>query len=385
MNRNDLTPAERDRLAAAEAFASDYLAPNAEAWERDRAAPRALFERAGEAGLLGLLVPPAQGGAGVSHVALLTILETLAAADMAATFSLVVHNNHTRAIAGSGSTHLIDAYLDDLIAGRVVGAFLLTEPQGGSDAAALRTMAVKDGDDYVINGAKAWISNTPHADLLNVFAQIKPGAKAEGILSIQVPADAPGVVRLPAYEMLGGYAIGAGGFEFHDVRVPAAQLMLPPGSGFKAAMAGIDIARAGVAAMCAGMLRAALDIAVARICGREAFGAPLADQQGLMWRLADVATDMEATRLMAYHAAAEIDAKGGAIEAAAHAKKFGTRAAFAGLNACMQAMGADGLRHEHPIARHLAAAKMAEYLDGATEIQNVVISRALRRRSAQRA
>ena len=379
MTSTDMTPLEKDRLAAAETFAADVLAPNAEAWEQAKAAPREMFEAAGEAGLLGLLVPQAQGGAGVSYVALLTILEALAKIDMAATFALIVHNNHSRAIAVSGSDHLMDAYLADMIAGRTIGAFLLTEPQGGSDAAAISTTATEDGDDYVVNGAKSWISNTPTADILNVFAQTEPGTKAKGILSIQIPADADGVTRLPAYEMMGGYAIGAGGFEFRDVRVPKSQVMLPAGQGFQAAMGGIDIARAGVAAMCAGMLQAGLDTVLPRLLTRQAFGAPLADQQGLMWTLADVATEMEATRLMAFNAAAKIDKGENAVAAAAHAKKFATRAAFKGLNICMQAMGADGLKQEFPFARHLAAAKMAEYLDGTTEIQNVVISRALRK------
>lgn len=379
MTAASLTTLEQDCLAAAKAFAAETLAPNAEAWEAARAAPRQMFEAAGDAGLLGLLVPQDQGGKGVSYVALLMMLEALAKVDMAAAFALIVHNNHARAIAVSGSDHLTGVYLADMIAGRTVGAFLLTEPQGGSDAAAISTTATVDGDDYIINGAKAWISNTPTADILNVFAQTEPGAKARGILSIQLPADAPGVTRLPAYEMMGGYAIGAGGFEFRDVRVPKSQLMLPAGQGFQAAMGGIDIARAGVAAMCAGMLQAGLDTAMPRLLTRQAFGAPLADQQGLMWTLADVATDMEATRLLAFNAAAKIDNGESAVEAAAHAKKFATRAAFKGLNACMQAMGADGLKQEFPFARHLAAAKMAEYLDGTTEIQNLVISRALKK------
>ncbi|MEM1313812.1 MAG: acyl-CoA dehydrogenase family protein, partial [Pseudomonadota bacterium] len=365
-------------MAAAERFAG-YVSANAQAWERARAVPRAFFERAAEEGLLGLLVPREKGGAGIGHVELLRVLETLARADMGATFALVVHNNHARAVAGSGNAGLIETYLADMLSGRCVGAFLLTEPRGGSDAAALETVAVEEGDHYVVDGAKAWITNAPQADLLNVFAQTRPGARAKGILSLQIPADAPGVTRLPAYEMLGGYAIGAGGFEFRGVRVPKANVMIGPGDGFKAAMAGIDIARAGVAAMCAGMLQAGLDAAMPRLLAREAFGGPLADQQGLAWSLADVATDLEAVRLMAYAAAEEIDAAGAAPAAAAHAKKFATRAAFSGLHACMQAMGADGLRQDHPLARHLAGAKMAEYLDGTTEIQNVVISRALRK------
>ncbi|MEM7059801.1 MAG: acyl-CoA dehydrogenase family protein [Pseudomonadota bacterium] len=379
MSFDGISAQEADILAAAKSFATDYIAPNAQTWERDKAVPKEMFTRAADAGLLGLLVPVDQGGAGISYSALLRVLETLAYADMAAAFALIVHNNHARSIATAGSDHLIGTYLADMLAGRTVGAFLLTEPQGGSDAGAITTTAVEDGDAYVINGAKAWISNTPNADLLNVFAQTEPGAKARGIISIQVPAEAPGVTRLPAYEMMGGYAIGAGGFEFHDVRVPKSQVLLPAGQGFKSAMVGIDIARAGVAAMCAGMLQAGLDTAMPRLLNRQAFGGPLADQQGLMWQLAEVATDLEATRLLAFHAAEEFDKTGAAVAQAAHAKKFATRAAFRGIQACMQAMGADGLKQEHPLARHLAAAKMAEYLDGTTEIQNVVISRAMRK------
>ena len=204
MDDADLSPLEADRLGAAQAFATDYLSKNAQAWERDRAVPRELFRRAGDAGLLGLLVPADLGGSGISSFALLRILETLAYVDMAAAFALIVHNNHARGIAVFGSEHLIDTYLADMISGTTVGAFLLTEPRGGSDAAAITTMAVDQGEHYLINGVKAWISNTPHADLLNVFAQTDPGLKSCGILSIQVPADADGVTRLPAYEMMGG-------------------------------------------------------------------------------------------------------------------------------------------------------------------------------------
>ena len=374
---------EEAALAAAEDFAVGYLAPNSRLWELDRAMPREMFQAAAEAGLCGLLVPSDQGGKGLGYVALLRVLEVLAKADMAATFALVVHNNHARAIASAGTTEQKARYLSDMIAGRTIGAFLLTEPQGGSDAAAIVTTALDSGDDYIVSGEKAWITNTPHADLLNVFAQTNPGSGARGIMSLQVPAESEGVTRLPAYEMLGGHAIGAGGFRFEQVRVPKTQVLVPPGEGFKAAMAGIDIARAGVAAMCAGMLRAGLDTAMPRILQRKAFGRPLADQQGLIWQLADVATDLEATRLLAFEAARKIDRDGSAPEAAAHAKKFATRVAFSGLSACMQAMGADGLKQDTPLARHLAAAKMAQYLDGTTEIQNVVISRYLQRAYAK--
>ena len=366
-------------VASASDFAAGYLQQHSRQWEMDRAMPREFFKAAADAGLCGMLVRTDQGGQGIGISALLKVMEEISYVDMAAAFALVVHNNHARLIGSGGNTHLIERYLPRMIAGEIVGAFLLTEPQGGSDAAAITTSAVADGEDYVLNGEKAWITNAPHADLLNVYAQTDAAAGARGIASFQVPADAPGVIRLPAYEMLGGYAIGAGGFRFESVRVGPNQLLVPAGQGFKAALAGIDVARTCVAAMCTGLLRAGLDTAMPRLLRRRAFGRPLAEQQGLQWQLADVATNLRACRLLAYDAASIMDRGDSAQEAAAHAKKFATTAAFSGLNVCMQAMGADGMKQEYPLARHLAAAKMAQYLDGTTEIQNVVISRAMQK------
>lgn len=364
-------------LDAAAAFADGYLAPHAAGWEHARGAPRALFEQAADAGLTGLLVPATLGGQAVSYASLIRILERLAYADFSAAFALVVHNNHARAIADAGSKAQVERWLPDMLAGRTVGAFLLTEPGGGSDAVNIRTRATPDGSGYRLSGEKAWVTNAVHADLLNVFAQTDPGSGARGIASFQIPADSPGVERLPAYEVLGGYAMNAGGFRFEDVRVEADQLLVPPGEGFRAAMAGIDIARAVVAGMCCGLLQSCLDVTVPRLKRREAFGQPLIGQQGLSWRLADVATNLAASRLLAAEAARLIDAGEPAAMAAAQAKKFATEVTLPAVASCMQSMGADGLKQEYPLARHLAAAKIAQYIDGTTEIQNLVIGRSL--------
>ena len=283
---------ERVVIETAAEFAATYLQRHARQWELERAMPRAMFQDAADAGLCGLLVPREQGGKGIGVRALLRVMEELSYADVAAAFALVVHNNHARFIASAGTQDLVSRYLPKMLAGETIGAFLLTEPQGGSDAAAISTTARADGSDYILNGEKAWITNTPHADLLNVFVQTEPGAGAKGIAAIQVPADTSGVTRLPAYDMLGGYAIGAGGFRFEDVRIGADHLLVPPGQGFRAALAGIDLARACVAAMCASMLQAGLDIVMPRLLTRRAFGQSLADQQGLQWQLADVATNL---------------------------------------------------------------------------------------------
>ncbi|HZD25418.1 MAG TPA: acyl-CoA dehydrogenase family protein, partial [Alphaproteobacteria bacterium] len=312
-----------------------------------------------------------------SFTAMARVMEELAAADLAFAFSLVVHNNLMGAIANAGSEAQRRRYLPAMTAFDAVGAFLLTEPKGGSDAAAIATTAQRDGGAWVIDGAKSWATNAALADVLSVYAQTDPAQGWRGIACFLIDADAPGVVREEAYAMLGGHAMGAGGFRFEGCRVEDSQMLVPPGQGFKAAMAGIDLARANVAAMCCGMLRSGLDTALAYISGREAFGQPLADFQGLQWQLADVATDLHAARLMAYEATRLLDAEGTAPLAAAHAKKFATRAALKGLAECMQALGANGLTHDYPLARHLAGAKIAQYLDGTTEIQNVVIARAL--------
>ncbi len=379
MDLSDFSAHEQAAIGGAKAFASDYLGAHSAGWELERSMPRSMFQEAAATGLCGLLVRPELGGLGLGTSAFMKVMEELSTVDMAATFALVVHNNHVRFIDKAGTPEHIERFLPKMLAGEVVGAFLLTEPQGGSDAAAITTSALPEGRGYVLNGAKAWITNTPHADLLNVFAQTNPAAGSKGIASFQVPADTPGVTRLEPYEMMGGYAIGAGGFQLDNVRVGEDALLVPAGQGFRAAMAGIDLARACLAAMCVGLLRAGLDTVMPRLLKRTAFGRPLADQQGLQWQMAEVSTALHASRLLAYEAARLIERDGAAPEAAAHAKKFATEAAFKGLTACMQAMGADGLKQEFPLARHLAAAKMAQYLDGTTEIQNVVISRAMQK------
>lgn len=370
---------ESERIVeAARAFASSYLQEHAAKWEHERFMPREMFLHAADAGLCGLLVPPAQGGVGVDFGTLIRVVDALAYVDFSAAFALVVHNNHVRAIGSAGTEAQVERWLPDMIAGKTVGAFLLTESKGGSDAARIETLARPDGDGFVLSGEKAWVTNSSHADLLNVFAQTDPGSGARGIASFQVPAGSDGVERIPAYDILGGYAMSAGGFRFEEVRVEAGQLLVPPGEGFKAAMSGIDIARAVVAGMCCGMLQSSIDTVMPRLVTRQAFGRSLADQQGLAWQIADVATDLAASRLLAAEAARLVDGDQSAALASAHAKKFATSVALNGISECMQAMGADGLKHDYPFSRHLAAAKIAQYIDGTSEIQNVVISRALR-------
>jgi alkylation response protein AidB-like acyl-CoA dehydrogenase len=305
------------------------------------------------------------------------VMEALASADMAAAFALVVHNNLASNIAINGSAALQDANLPGMVDGSRIGAFLLTEPQSGSDAAGIKVAARQDGQEWVLSGEKAWVTNGVVADVLSVYAQTNPDDGARGIACFLVDRDTSGVEPGPAYQMLGGHAMGVNSIAFTGARLPAGAHFIPAGNGFRAALAGIDTARAVLAAMNCGMLRSGLEVAIEVAGGRHAFGKTLTDFQGIQWTLAEVATELEAARQLAFNAARLLDGGEDGSLAAAHAKKFATRTAFARLSDCMQVMGAWGVTHDYPLARHLACAKLAQYMDGTSEIQNVVIARKL--------
>ena len=364
-------------LEDARRFTKSVIAPRAEHWEQIGRVPYDVYEQAADAGLCGLMVPAAHGGRALDVAGTAEIVAMLARGCMSAAFSLVVHNNLAGFIARHGTRSQIERYVPDMVRGRRVGAFLLTEPGAGSDAQAIATTAVKDGDGWRLDGQKAWISNGTFADVLSVYAQTEPGSGGTGIAAFLVDAKSAGVQRTERYDVMRGHALGTAGFEFDGCRVGADQLVLGPGDAFRAAMAGIDAARVFVAAMCCGMLRESLAVAVRYANEREAFGRRTLSFQGLEFALADVATELEAAEALTQRAMAVSGVPGRGTLEAAHAKKYATRAAFRGIGECMQAMGANGYSAEYPLARHLASAKMAQFVDGTTEIQNVVIGRAL--------
>ncbi len=366
------------RVAAARRFGAEVISPAAEQWQSAGGAPRSLFSTAAEYGLCGLRVPHAAGGSGLDVSGYAAVLETLAAHCLVSTFALVVHNNLAAAIADGGTPTQRDRYLPPMLRGECVGAFALTEPGAGSDATAITTRAERHAGGWTLHGAKAWISNAASADLINVYAQTASGSGARGIAAFLVAADRPGVARVAPYALLGGHALATGGFEFDACELDDDALFSAPGTAFAAAMRAIDGARVGVAAMCCGSLARALAEALAYVGARPAFGGRVGDFQGVQWILAECATDLEAARALTARACAALDAGDAeAPLACAQAKKFATRAAFERIAACMQVMGAAGLSRDYPLARLLEGAKIAQYLDGATEIQNVVIARRL--------
>lgn len=380
--RPDASGSKEARLpGTAKAFARDRVAPCIEDWERDRAVPIDLL-REGMGLFGGLLVPRRLGGLEANVRVASAVLSEIARADLAFAFSLVVHLNLTGSIARIGSAQQQARYLERMMRGELVGAFCLTEPEAGTDAASLRTQAIpQGGDEWRLTGAKAWTTNAVVADLFCVYARVGAETGSRAIGSFLVERTDEGLVVEPAFALMGGHVMGTSGLRLDGCALPRDRALAPAGDGFAAAMQGIDLARTVLSGMCCAILEESLAIAVRHAGKREVFGRTALDFQGVQFPLADVQTSLRASQLLAEHAIARLDAGEDARVEAAHAKKMASRAAFQGIAACMQAMGAHGFTRDCSLPRHLACAKMAEYLDGTTEVQNVVIGRSLGRAS----
>lgn len=357
-------------------FASEHLKTNAEQWEQTRQQPEKTLRMA-ISQFAGIRIPKVLGGRGGSAATIARVYEELAKVDIGFTCALAVHNNVTIAASLIENASLRDRYLGRLISGEAIAAFLLTEPDAGSDATSIKMSATRKDDQYIINGSKAWVTNGVNADVLAIFAQTAPGSSAKGIAGFVMEADMPGLTAKPAYHMLGNHAMGVNELIFSNCVADAELMAFEPGAGFKAAMYGINVARFGVAAMCNGALEGGLNTAVDYANQRETFGHPIINHQGLQWQLAEVTTQLEASRMLTYRTAEIFDSGENATIMAAHAKKFATRTAFEGLSTAMQVMGANGLLRENPLARQMSGARVTYYMDGTTEIQNMVIGRSL--------
>jgi len=365
-----LTPEERALLVATQRFRAEVVAPHAGTWERTRHVPREVIREAARIGLTGIEVPRQFGGQGAGFMAKMLIAEELARSCMGIAFSLINTQNVAARIARAGRPALIERYVGALVLGEMSGGTALTEPHAGSDFPAIATMARKVPGGWELDGEKAWLTNAATADAITVYAKTDAAPGTAGIAAFLVDARAPGCERLPAYGLIGGHAIGAGGIRLRALRVEDDALLYPPGEAFKQALAGINGARTYVAAMCCGMVAESLRLALDYATRRQAFGRRLLDHQGLRWSLVEIATDLEAARLLTYRAAAVIERGGNAVLAAAYAKKFAVEAAQHRLGQCLQAMGAEGLREHYPIGRHIACARIAGFVDGSTEMQN---------------
>lgn len=367
--------ADNDVVALAEQFAANNIVPHAETWEREKIQPPLIREAIKT--FTKYYISKELGGEGASASTLALELEALAKADYGFTFGFEVHNHVTIMVAGIEDASLRDRYLGKLMRGEMIGAFLLTEPNAGSDAASIQCRAVQTADGWVLDGKKTWVTNAGTADLLLVWAQAGEGS--DGIMGFLVERGNPGVEFIECYDMTGAHAMATGAIELRNCKVDAGAVAYPQGKGFKAALSAIDFARFAVAAMCNGAYINCLETAVDYAREREQFGKPIIKNQGLSFRLADQLTQLEASRLLTYSTAAALDSGIPASVAAAHCKKFASRAAYEGASIAMQSMGSNGLLRRYPLVRQLSALTIAFHTDGTNDICNIVIGRSLQR------
>lgn len=373
------SPAEREFLAKTAAFAREVVAPRAPVWERERRIGRDAFAQAATIGLTRIELAQSFGGLGLRYSCKAKAAELLGAADFAFTMSLINTHNVAVKLARDAPPAIAHRYVDDLVHGRRVGCTALTEPGAGSDFASIVTRAVRSSGGWRIDGAKAWITNASEADVVLLYAQTEPGSGGRGIAGFLIDGRRAGFVREPAFDLAGQHAIGTGGFRLEGYLASDDEMLQPPGKAFKSALASINGARTYIAAMCCGMVAESLRIASGYGEQRHTFGRPLADHQGWRWRLAEAASELTACRLMVERAAALIDAGDDAQLAAAQAKLLATRMAERQIPALAQAMGAEGLREEHPFGRHLIGARVASFVDGSSEMLLERIGAVMRR------
>lgn len=370
------TEESRDLLALVREIAQREIRPNAADEEDAGRFPREVFSLLSESGLLGLPYAGEFGGGDQPYEVYLQVLEELAAARLTVGLGVSVHSLACHGLAGYGTKEQRAAHLPDMLGGGLLGAYCLSEPASGSDAASLTTKAVRDGDDWVITGTKAWITHGGVADFYTVLARTgAPGAK--GITAFLVPGDAEGLTAAVPEKKMGMKGSPTAQLHFDGVRVPDARRIGEEGQGFTIALAALDAGRLGIAACAIGVAQAALDEAVSYALGRHQFGHPIADFQGLRFMLADMATKIEAGRALYLAAARLRDAGKPFSRQAAMAKLFCTDAAMAVTTDAVQILGGYGYTADFPVERLMREAKVLQIVEGTNQIQRMVIARHL--------
>ncbi len=371
----ELSEDQRALQAAAQAFAAAELAPYSAQWDRERHFPVETLRQAAELGFAGDYLSEDVGGAGLSRLDASLIFEALAYGDVATTAYLTIHNMAAWMIDRFGDPELRARYLPRLTTMELVASYCLTEPGAGSDAAALTTTAAREGDSYVLNGAKAFISGGGTSDIYVVMARTG-GAGAGGVSAFVVEANAPGLSFGARERKMGWNAQPTAQVNFDGVRVPASNRIGDEGEGFRFAMMGLDGGRLNIASCSLGGAALALDTAQAYLAERRQFGRPLRDFQALQFKLADMATELEAARLMVRRAAAALDAgRPDATKLCAMAKRFATDAGFHVANEALQLHGGYGYLADYPLERIVRDLRVHQILEGTNEIMRVIIAR----------
>ncbi|HEY0699777.1 MAG TPA: acyl-CoA dehydrogenase family protein [Micromonospora sp.] len=371
------TDEAHELIALTTELADRELAPRAADFEARAEFPREVLRTLGRSGLLGLPYPEEYGGAGQPYEVYLQVLEILASRWLTIAEAVSVHTLACYPVATYGNDELRKR-LPDMLGGELLGAYCLSEPQGGSDAAALTTRAVRDGDRYLVSGTKAWITHATHADFYNIFCRTGgPGAK--GISCLLADAGTPGISPQTPERTMGLRASPVAQIAFDDAPVPADRLVGSEGIGFTIAMTALDSGRLGIAACAVGLAQAALDYAVGYARERQQFGRPIIDFQGLGFLLADMATQVSAARALTLAAARLRDAGRPYSIEAAKAKVFATDVAMKVTTDAVQVLGGAGYVADHPVERYMREAKVLQIVEGTNQIQRLVISRSLAR------
>lgn len=363
-------------LELTEQIAQGELAPTADRYESEQRFPREQFRVLGRAGLLGLPYPQHWGGAEVSYTDYLQVLEILARRWLTVALGVSVHTLSCHALATAGSDEQRDTWLPDMLGGDLLGAYCLSEPQSGSDAAALVTSATRDGEDYLLNGTKAWITHGGVADFYTVMTRTSPD-RTNGITAFLVPGDADGLSSATPERKMGMRGSVTAQVLLDGVRVPENRRLGQEGSGFRIALDALDSGRLGIAACAVGLAQGALDVAVQYATEREQFGQAIARFQGVSFTLADMATGLAAGRALYLEAARRRDAGEPFSTQAAMAKLFCTDMAMSVTTSAVQVLGGAGYVEDYPVERYMREAKVLQIVEGTNEIQRLVIGRAL--------
>ncbi|MET0383933.1 MAG: acyl-CoA dehydrogenase family protein [Burkholderiaceae bacterium] len=377
--RFELNEEQRAFQEAARKFAAAEMAPHAAAWDAEGVFPRGTLSRAGELGLCGLYAPDTHGGLGLTRLDATIVFEELAGACPSTTAYITIHNMVAWMVATFARPEIAAEWGPSLTRGARLASYCLTEADAGSDAASLRTTARRDGDSYVLNGSKAFISGAGATDCLVVMARTG-GDGAAGISAFLVPADAAGVRYGRREEKLGWNSQPTRAVAFDGVRIPASHLLGEEGGGFRIAMEGLDGGRINIAACSVGAAQAALDAARRHLGERRQFGRALGGFQALQFKLADMVTELIAARQMVRLAASKLDA--GAPDAnvyCAMAKRFATDAGFQVCNEALQIHGGYGYLRDHPLERWLRDVRVHQILEGTNEIMRVIVGRRMLR------
>ncbi|ELH3114617.1 acyl-CoA dehydrogenase family protein [Vibrio parahaemolyticus] len=369
-----------DQLAFAEVakqFADQMLAPHAAKWDENHHFPKDVLRQAGELGFLSIYTPPEHGGLGLSRLDAAIIFEQLAMGCTATTAFMTIHNMATWMITSFAKTEVAQQFSADLISGEKLASYCLTEPNAGSDAASLTTSAVREGDEFVLNGAKVFISGAGDTDVLVVMAR-SCGEGAGGVSAFVVPADCEGISYGKKEAKMGWNCQPTRMITFENVRIPADYLLGEEGEGFKFAMLGLDGGRINIATCSVGTAQQALNEAKQYMTERKQFGRSLAQFQALQFKLADMATELVAARQMVRLAAAKLDAQHAEKSAyCAMAKRFATDVGFKVCDQALQIHGGYGYIKEYPVERHFRDVRVHQILEGTNEIMRLIISRRL--------